>query len=470
MIWNKTGNVGPLARPLRGQGSKMWLYGDSGAIWPGINCTQGKEWFNLLAARLGIEGRPTTFAVGGSDAIGVAAHLLNGAVGNLGLPAAVAGAKWDGTRRGMCFLHLGLNDASGLTTRVGGNNTSPTDADHQVGMVGALRTCLAVLSQASRVEVEAAARTGAWTANPATNFSGGNAYYTTTPGAKVDFAVNFPATGPFAGKVWVILHSLDPAGFTVPIVEIRVDGALVKTVAQQTLRMRRQTTSGTTSVNYAPCAIEVDAAGGARTVTVTHAGANGSTMSVDCVIVPAASPPPIFMPKEWTPLAYGTGDVNVLMANYAILWPLYQAVLAEFPNAKTTNYTLAASGLGNDQLHPNDRGMRQMADDWGPAIQAHLAAYDGDNLYNSLSVPVWPASSNLAGVGAWGVASATNYVVEQDTVLYIFGGAVTDISIDDTTTGLTTGTFIIPKGHRIRATYTVAPNFSMFDLSGIGRA
>lgn len=456
-------NNGPFAPGTRyAEGKALWIYGDSGALVPGLKSTQGQEWPILLRRALQT-GPMTTYAVGGSDVIGVAMHLLGTGPGGTGLPAFVPGAKWDGTRRGIAILHVGLNDAAGYQDRsVNPSLPVATDVAHQNGMTGALRAALAVLSSASRVEVEAGVLTGAWLVNSDVSTSGG-ARYTTTPGAKAAVPVVFPASG----KVHLIAHALAPETFTSCPIQIDVDGVIVKTVPAASLVMRRQKTTGSAFITFSPYAIEIDATPGAHTVTATHVGAAGQTMSIDCFIVGAASPPAVFVPGEWTPVAgttWNAAQIATLAANRVILDPLYQAVVAEFPNASYVWLDhMTAAGIGNDGLHPNDRGHRQEVETWTTAIEQFLATRDPDNLYVSLSAATTPTS--LVASGAWGVPSGTAYTVQTDSMFYIAGGTVTIVAIDGVATGLTGGSFHVRAGHTIRLTYSVAPNFTQFDVS-----
>lgn len=445
------------------EGKSIWIYGDSGALVPGLKSTQGQEWPVLLRRALQT-GPFTSYAIGGTDVIGAAMHLIGVGAGGSGLPAFVSGAKWDGTRRGIAILHTGLNDAAGYVDRTAsGPPPVATDTAHQNGMTGALRAAIATLSSASRVEVEAGTLTGAWSTNTDVSTSGGSRY-TTTPGDNAAVSVTFPASG----KVHLIAHACAPEFFTPAAIQIAVDGTVVKSVASSALSMRRQKTVSTpTYVQFSPYAIEVDAVAGAHTVTLTHAGSSGQIMSLDCFMVGAASPPAVFVPGEWSPVAgsvWSSGQIATLVANRAALDPLYKAVVAEFPNASYVPLSrMTATGLGNDGLHPNDRGHRQEAETWALAIEQFLATYDPDNLYTSLSTSTTPAS--LVTSGTWGTASGTAYTAQTDSMFYITGGTVTAIAVDGTATGLTAGSFYLRAGHTIKLTYSAAPTFTQFDVS-----
>lgn len=451
------------ARINRAVGLAMFSYGDSLSIQPPVAGVHGKDWLTHVSRLLDLD-KVNSYAVGGSDSLGVAWHVVNGSIGGFGLPAAVGGAKWDGTRRGLVTLSLLINDASATSDRYTGGtiNESPINAGAQAGLVGAFRAILAILSSASRSEVENATLTGTWVVNSNVVFSNGTSRYTTTPGDKVDFlAVPFPASG----KVHLIMHSLDPALSAAPTVEIRVDDVLVKTVQPATLTMRGQKTTASVTLNYAPCAIEVDAAPGNHKVTVTHVGAAGAMMSLDFIAIPSAAPPPIFHFNEFDPIL-PTGTATRL-ANLAVLRPAYAAVCAEFPNVKQIGLVVDGPGFSTaDELHPNERGAIEIAAEVAPAIRDFLNVYNPDNLYTGLGAVTTPQfGQNLVPVAAWPAATGVNVRFPSRQMVCISGGVVTGISIDGVATGLTSGAFHVKPGHAISVAYTGVPNYSTWDIS-----
>lgn len=457
----------PVPNTHRAEGKHLWVYGDSGAVIPGFKCTAGQEWMFLVQRALQT-GAINSYAIGGSDAIGVAIHVLGTGMGGTGLPALAVGSKWDGTRRGICFVHTGVNDAAAYTDRTLTPGVPVAlDANCQNGLTGAFRAILATLSSASRIEVETGTLTGTWSTQSSSSYSNGSVRRTSTVGDKVDLAgVVFPASG----RVHLVLNAYDLSVATMANIQVKVDGTVVKTIAGSTLTMRAEKTNATpTSIVYAPAAVEIDAAAGSHTVTLTHAGNAGEFMELDCLLVPSPTPPPIFVPQEWMPISvaggFTTGAITTLAANKAVLDLLYQQVCAEFPNVCYVPLGVNdTNGLGNDGLHPNDRGHRQEAESWIPAIENFLAGYDPDNMYNALANASAGASSLIAS-GTWGVASGSDYTAVADMVIYVSGGTVTAVAIDGTATGLTSGMFLIRAGHRIRATYSVAPNYAMFDFT-----
>jgi len=425
------------------------------------------EWPTQVAKRLLTRGRPITYAVAGSDAIGTAIYMLGTTAGATGLPTPVGGSKWDGSRRGLVILHTGLNDAGGYTDR----SVSPpvpvaTDAAHQAGMTGALRTALALLSSAARVEIETGTLTGTWTNVTGNDYSGAAYRYTTTPGDKVDVPVTVPASG----RVHLVVIGLSATGTPNSPFSIAVDGAVVKNVSAAEVTMRQVKTTATLNLVYAPIAVEITAPPGARTITITHTGANGTALCLDTIIIPSATPPPIFVPQEWSPIAnvnqWNQAQVDIIKANQAVLNPLYQAVVAEFPNAKWTPMASVTTGgvSTNDGLHQNDRGHTQEADDWVSSILSFLQVYDPDNLYLTLGGP-GNYATRLYSSGTWSPASGSTTRVGFDSMITITGGTVTSVSIDGTVTGLTSGTFFVPAGSTMSAVYTVAPTYTWFDMT-----
>lgn len=91
----------------------------------------------------------------------------------------------------------------------------------------------------------------------------------------------------------------------------------------------------------------------------------------------------------------------------------------------------------------------------GTAVHARLRdMYQAAGAIGSANVKV-PASGtaqtlqNAAGAQIW-----------RDTMLRVTGGTVTDVAIDGVSTGLTSGTFIVPVNKQFTLTYSVAPTLS----------
>ena len=71
--------------------------------------------------------------------------------------------------------------------------------------------------------------------------------------------------------------------------------------------------------------------------------------------------------------------------------------------------------------------------------------------------------TTLMTIGATTVASVNPNPVPVNVT--VTGGTVTVIAVNGITTGLTTGTFLIPAAGSITITYSVAPSFTMTDVA-----
>lgn len=448
----------------------LWIYGDSGSKIPAQAGSKGRDWPTLLGERLRAD-LVTSYGVGGTDASVTGMYLSSGAIGTSGQPNPVAGSMWDGSRRGIAFLHTGNNDAAGWTDKSGtGLAWQPvaTDANHQAGMTAAFRACLAILSSASRIEAENGTLTGSWSTNNNTASSGGSNRTSTTAGD----TVLFPAVAvPSAGRVHLYTSTYSPeTGLTPAPIDILVDGTVVKTITQQELMYRRQKTKTTpTYQDYGPAAFEIPASPGTHDITIRHAGTTGQIILVDCLFIPANSPIPIFVPHEWNAVPNAGGwtqaQIDIVTANRAVLDPLYQAIVDEFPNATYVDIPITPDGISTaDGMHQNDRGHIQETIAWEAAIASFLQTYNSDNMYADLGASANPPTMNYVGSTAWGPASGVDATVNFDTMVCIFGGTVTAINIDGVATGLVSGSFILKAGHRMSIAYTTKPNFTQWVL------
>ncbi len=81
------------------------------------------------------------------------------------------------------------------------------------------------------------------------------------------------------------------------------------------------------------------------------------------------------------------------------------------------------------------------------------------------------AAAPLMFTTAMTLAASTVASVNPNPVpvnVAITGGTVTVIAVGGVTTGLTTGTFLIPPAGSITVTYSVAPTLTMTDVSPAG--
>lgn len=188
-------------------------------------------------------------------------------------------------------------------------------------------------------------------------------------------------------------------------------------------------------------------------------------MSIDCLLIPAAAPPPVIHLDEFNPpLPVGS---PTLLANLAVLRPVYAAVCAEFPNVTQVPIVLDTGGFSTaDTLHPNERGAIEMAVEIAAGIRTLLSAYNPDNLYTGLGAVTTPQfGQNLSAVAVWPAATGINVRFPTRQMVCISGGTVTGISIDGVATGLTSGAFHVKPGHAISVAFTAAPNYSTWDIT-----
>lgn len=360
------------------EGTPMFVYGSSFTVDPGYRSTAGMEWHKLLRDRLKMPSA-TTYGVSGKSIADAAQRIIGG--------KGAAGAAWTPGKKGLVVLDTYVNDVSMWSANGVANAYT---AKTITGITNALRAALATLSAGpagSTIEdVASAVFTGAWTTFNSTNSSGGSNKYTTTVGAKADFpVVPFPATG----YVHLLVSSTDPLTYTPATVEILVDDVVVKTVLGTSLQCSQATEGSPTAQATQPAAIKVTATPGNHKVTIRHAGLAGQFAFTDAVLIPAVSPPPIFVVQDALPLAGGTYNqaaVNIMAVNKPQLDAIYATVLAEFANAIWVPTTLipATDYAIVDKLHPNDRGMVRKTDELMVAIRTRLSTIRSDALYTTL--------------------------------------------------------------------------------------
>lgn len=349
-----------LASPLElASGCPLWVYGDS----YGIEASWVSAYMHAnsrLARTLESLVAPESYAISSSPAAQVAYGLIAATSGGAsGYPAAVSGAYWDGSRRGIVSLSAGIPDSMGYGTQAGATSASATDAAHQAGVQSAFRAVLAVLSSASRSDFSTGAtETGTWATASDAYYSGGSVRYSSTVGSTIEKTVTVPSTGPNAGKVWLLTHSVNTGS---PTIEVRVDGALVRTVTAAELLCRGVTYQFGGTANAAPAAFAVPAAAGSRVIRLTHAGSAGQNLFADALLLPSTAPVPVLVAQEHPPLAGGAlTSVTTLLSNKAIIDPLLRAVVDEFGNARWCPDRVTDAGLwSGDLVHPNDLGQAQ---------------------------------------------------------------------------------------------------------------
>lgn len=364
----------------------VFVYGNSYAANPGIQCTAGLEYFHQAAGLL-TAGTVTSYGLSSTRIFDTASALISASSGLLsGLSGQQAGAQWPGTsaRRGLIVLDDEFNDVGhypdmtiGLVHPVAitGANTQYKDA-----VTDCYRTALALLSCESRIEQESATFAGTWASEafPAAA-SGGDFAYTTTPGASVAWSITPPQSGPMAGRVYVLGYKLTAAGFTMATVNVQLDGGAA--VGHTPTGVEEYKGANGQQVNNLPWVIPVQLPvdGNAHTVMLTHAGTAGEFMYADAVLICSTAPNPVAVMQASTPPrvisgVWAAGDVAIWEQNLALLDPAIQAVVAEFPNALWVPSTVSQNGISSiDGIHPNDRGMAQRANDLAQAAAVWAA-------------------------------------------------------------------------------------------------
>lgn len=360
--------------PERLEGVPVWVYGSSFAVDPGFACTAGLEFHKLAAARLGTT--TTTFAASGKSIRDASERVVGG--------KGIANAAWTPARRGIGVIDTWVND---LAAYAAGPAPRAFEAKDVTGIRANLRAALAVMSAATIIENTAGTKTGTWLADGASNErTGGSNAMTSETGAALEFTgVTFGSDG----YVWYLGHTLDPASFQLAPVDVFVDGVKVRSIPASEFYCHRLVEGGTDSTG--PAAFRIDAAPGVHTVRLVHAGAAGTNMLVDALLVPrpSAARSPVFVIQDQLPRPVAAGafyktqaQIDVLVGNWSQLLAAYQQVLGEFPNAVFVRTTLdAATDYGADGLHPNDRGMQRKADELVDAIRDFTAKRRPDNMY-----------------------------------------------------------------------------------------
>lgn len=346
----------------------LYIYGHSYATIPGLACTAGLEWPTQLRARTGAPS-VTSYAISGGRIADMATNVIS-QFGNTGIAGPVSGALWPGTssRPGVVFLDMMFNDVGHYST-FGGAPVAITSTDTRYvdGLAAMYRTFLAVVSSESRVEQSAATFTGTWASTAVGGgYSGDSVAYTTTLGAAASYSVTPAQEGPLAGRVYLLVYTLDAGSFTMAPITISVDGAPAIQHAPAAWEPYVYWASG--NVQVIPYVIPVDLPidGAAHTILQTHNGVTGTYMYSDAVIVPSDNPNPVAVfDDSWVKTGTWTApQVAIWRANVDKVFPVLRDVVDEFPNTVWVNSNITANGLATaDGIHPNDRGMQQRVED-----------------------------------------------------------------------------------------------------------
>lgn len=368
----------------------LWVYGHSYTITPGVGCTSGAEFFNLLKAHMGFFSA-TTYGVGSSRMVEVASDVINQA------PAApVVGSTWTPSRSGIVVLDCEFNDAVNPDPTTG--NFTALSATQVTNYQSALTAALAVLSSASRVEAESGTLSGTTGTAAGAIYSGSTCLQLKAQNAYVDLAVTVPASGDLWVLMWII-SSFAGAGSGVGAYTIAVDG--VTKITQGALsganspfaRIKSNRGTGDT-MDVGPMAHHLTGlTPGAHTVRITKTDAGAGVVFPDAVLVPSAAPPKVAVLKDPLPATSGSNSSTIsanrtiFSANRALLHPAIDAAVANFANAVAIDagldYTQTDLRI-SEGAHPNDKGMRKIEKALAAQVATWLATAPDALLYPSL--------------------------------------------------------------------------------------
>lgn len=342
-----------------GEGSALWVYGHSYTADPGLMCTVGGEFFHRIKNRWGAAS-VTSYGVTQSRLIDNVQDILGHCVV---LPR--AGSTWDGTRRGVVVLDSLFNDAQNM-----GPNTTPTLLSE--GQVETYRHCLRTALAALRsTPVDTGPTSGSWATYSYAGCVGGADKATTQQGASISTDITVPEG---AGTVWVLDYTyVTSASEPTPhaTVRIDVDGAQAATVTSADFPT---TCVYSTRGNYPSARSTIPQVTkltgltpGVHTVTQTKTDAGPDAVFSDGLLVEVAHPVPVLLlvDPEPDPDRWGAPGwwYETYAANRNLLLPVLASVAAEFDNVIVVNPGLdPAADLGVDGIHPNDSGMRKIAD------------------------------------------------------------------------------------------------------------
>lgn len=247
---------------------------------------------------------------------------------------------------------------------------------HRAGFVNALDALIRLIRSGSGLQDTNAAfvydATG-WTAQSATNFSGGTAHYTTTPGKKV--TITTPVGTDFDLMTVGFDSVVTGAAFTVTVDGVNIMSSLAVAGYPTTTKNQVAQDHVTTS-QWTPMAIPLRGLSNqAHTVVLTHAGNSGEYLYANRLLTPTSTPPTIIIPKiarlpsagyaaytgasaSWTTDQIYNGLIDQVVARF----PSDQTVITWDPNANGWDYTTMIASTDGQSLHPNDLGMACYAD------------------------------------------------------------------------------------------------------------
>jgi hypothetical protein len=365
----------------------MYVYGHSYAVFNQAWYTAGKHYLQLANAKLG-GGTINNYAISGKRILDVLSGLINESPLNALVTVPIAGAKWPGTssRSGLVVLESSFNDCGhypAMNVAVPLPALLPTaNNNYRNSTKNQNRAALALMSSESRIENAAFTVSGTWTrASAQTYASGGLLDFTTAVGAYCEVSATPAQAGPLAGKVFLLIYTLDPATGTMAPINVSIDGG-APTLYTPTPWEKYTGPSGGNcdlSVEVIPVTLPVDTA--AHTIRFTHAGSAGNLFYNDCLLIPSETPNPIAVKGyEHGPKVsgvYNQAQVNTFKANIPTMSADLKTVVAEFPNAIYVASNMTTSGIYSaDGIHPNDMGMAQRASDLVNALMVAKSSLD----------------------------------------------------------------------------------------------
>lgn len=351
----------------------IWAYGCSYAVVrPGL---RGRLHYLTRVARRRGRARVHGYAVNGTRIVeAVGAMLLDSALDGCWRP--MPGATWPGAsaRPGTVVLDTLFNDI-GHYPDCSAYPAVPAplvDERYVEGIAALTRAAIAVASSERRLPVSAATLEGAW--SPARILGAADpALVAGQPGVRATFRVAPPASGPLAGRVFLLGRSVDPAVGSPAAVRVEVDG---RATGQRMTPHAWESYVGHTGDavrGVVHCVgVPLPADGAPHDLTLVHDGLPGEQMYVDAVVVPAARPGTVVVMGADTPPrpVIWTGEqVATWEANHARVTPRVREVVAEFPHARFAPSTVPLRGIsGRDGIHPNPWGNLHRARDLRRAL------------------------------------------------------------------------------------------------------
>lgn len=297
------------------KGSALTVYGHSYTPVPGFYVSAGGEWSTRLANKLGMTR--TSYGASGARMIEMAARAIGTTVPGIG-----AGGAYPAGAAGAVVIECEMNDAL----------FGPATTAGRAGFTHALRSLIATVTAAQRIEASTGTPTSTWGTFSDGIFSNGSVRTTDN----VDAPLTFTGVSAPGGKVHV-LTTAHAAGS---------DTGTINAVIPVTVP-----TTGT------------------HTIAISKAAGDSRFIYIDALLVPGATPPPVLVCKD-PPVGNLTSAPNqaAWAANSPALHTIIDSVTAEFPTAKVVDLgpgwdvsTMVADADTASQFHPGDVGMPHIA-------------------------------------------------------------------------------------------------------------